>query len=82
MVTCISQGLGCPMYPRFPDTNFFNLLEKLMAIKSTPAHILVMSVLTDCYIPYLTKTVEPLYYNTAEKLLNYFVTNKNKYPKT
>lgn len=66
--------------PRYPDTSFFYLLEKLTKNKPTPAYITIINALTAVYLPFITKTVEPLYYNMAEKLLSYFIKAKKKQP--
>ncbi len=74
------KRLRLPYVPNFPDSNFFHILEQLIKGKMTIAHITTINTLATVYLPFITRTVEPLYYNMAEKLLSYFIKVKKKQP--
>ena len=78
--TLYVKRLRLPYVPSYPDSNYFNILEKLTKEKPSPTNILTILTLTEVYMPYLTREVEPFYYNMAEKLLSYFIKAKKKYP--
>ncbi|GEM_PF-6065503 len=75
------KRLRLPYVPNFPDSNYFHILETLVKEKPKPTNILTILTLTEVYMPYLTRVVEPFYYNMVEKLLSYFIKAKKKYPK-
>ena len=74
------KRLRLPYVPNYPDSNFFDILERLTKARTTPNHILTINVLTTQYMPFLTRVVEPMYYNMAEKILSYFLKAKKKQP--
>jgi len=78
--TLYVKRLRLPYVPSYPDSNYFHILEKLTKEKPSPTNILTILTLTEVYMPYLTREVEPFYYNMAEKLLRYFIKAKKKYP--
>ena len=78
--TLYVKRLRLPYVPSYPDSNYFHILEKLTKEKPSPTNILTILTLTEVYMPYLTREVEPFYYNMAEKLLSYFIKAKKKYP--
>ena len=74
------KRLRLPYVPNYPDSNFFDILERLIKAGTTPNHILTISILVERYMLFLTRVVEPMYYNMAEKILSYFLKAKKKQP--
>ena len=68
-----------PHVPKYPDTNFFIILKEMLK-GTSPNEILAVSTLTEVYASFLTRTVEPLYFNMAEKILHYFIKVHKKHP--
>lgn len=74
------KKLRLPYVPKYPDSNYFDILEKLTKENTTPPYISTIGVLTEVYLPYMTRQVEPMYYNMAEKILSFFIKAKKKRP--
>ena len=66
------KQLKLPYDCEHPDEVYLQLLGKLATEKPTPNHTQLLGTLANVYLPYMIGTIEPIYYNTIEKLLTYF----------